>query len=88
MNDIKDTNAKDKEDMDQKLGQVNQDMNDLNGAMKMRVKNLADDLNDTIKDFQNKNEKSLQGNVILIQIQIGPTKTAPLLINTIEMRVL
>ena len=68
MNDIKDTNAKDKEDMDQKLGQVNQDMNDLNGAMKMRVKNLADGLNDTIKDFQNKNEKSLQGNVILFQI--------------------
>ena len=62
MNDIKDTNSKDKEDMDQKLGQINQDMNDLNGAMKMRVKNLADDLNDTIKDMQNKNEQSLQGN--------------------------
>ena len=48
--------------MDQKLAQVNQDMNDLNGAMKMRVKGLADDLNDTIKDLQNKNDKNLQGN--------------------------
>ena len=27
-------------------------MNDLNGAMKMRVKVLADDLNDNIKDLQ------------------------------------
>ena len=47
--------------MDQKLAQVNQDMNDLNGAMKMRVKVLSDDFNDTIKDMQSKNDKNLQG---------------------------
>jgi hypothetical protein len=40
-------------------------MNDLNGAMKMRVKVLADDLNDTIKDFQSKNETSLQGDFLI-----------------------
>ena len=40
-------------------------MNDLNGAMKMRVKVLADDLNDTIKDLQSKNETSLQGNFLI-----------------------
>ena len=65
INDIKDTTAKDKAETDQKLGQINQDMNDLNGAMKMRVKVLADDLNDTIKDFQSKNETSLQGDLLI-----------------------
>ena len=65
INDIKDTTAKDKAETDQKLGQINQDMNDLNGAMKMRVKVLADDLNDTIKDLQSKNETSLQGDFLI-----------------------
>ena len=40
-------------------------MNDLNGAMKMRVKVLADDLNDTIKDLQSKNETGLQGDFLI-----------------------
>jgi hypothetical protein len=40
-------------------------MNDLNGAMKMRVKVLADDLNDTIKDLRSKNETSLQGDFLI-----------------------
>ena len=40
-------------------------MNDLNGAMKMRVKVLADDLNDTIKDLQSKNETSLEGDFLI-----------------------
>ena len=65
INDIKDTTAKDKVETDQKLVQINQDMNDLNGAMKMRVKVLADDLNDTIKDLQSKNETSLQGDFLI-----------------------
>ena len=65
INDIKDTTAKDKAETDQKLGQINQDMNDLNGAMKMRVKVLADDLNDNIKDLQSKNETSLEGDFLI-----------------------
>jgi hypothetical protein len=58
---IKDLESKN----DQKLGQINQDMNDLNGAMKMRVKVLADDLNDNIKDLQSKNETSLEGDFLI-----------------------
>ena len=65
INDIKDTTAKDKAETDQKLVQINQDMNDLNGAMKMRVKVLADDLNDNIKDLQSKNETSLEGDFLI-----------------------